>query len=510
MPVTSAVTRLDLDGAGSAGDYVRAVRAGACQSADLLAIAVGTGGVVAADEALESLLGIRSADVVSAAQLSGAAGQTASAVAKLDDAVLRVMFVGVGDRTASDLRKAGGELGRRVRPGESAVADLAAGLTGVQLSALAEGVLLGSYRYSEKSADADTPAKSRDVRLLVPSGTAGAADGISRATAVAAAVALARDLANTPSVRKCPQWLADAAADVAATAGLDLRVWDERQLADSGFGGISAVGSGSARPPRLIQLRYDPPPGVRPPGSTARRHIVLVGKGITFDSGGLSLKPNDGMKLMKTDMAGGGVVIAVMSALAKLGVADRVTGLIAAAENLPSGSAFRPDDVISQYGGTTVEVRNTDAEGRLVLADAIAYADAELAPDQIVDVATLTGAARIALGGVRAALYSTSDELAARLLAAGEASGDRLWRMPLPEDYVDLLDSSVADLANVSASDRGGGSITAALFLRRFAGGRPWAHLDIAGPARSTTDDGDVTAGATGFGTRLLLSWLSA
>jgi len=501
MPVTTAVTTLSTGVASSAGDYLRSVQAGRFERADLLVVAVGSGGAVAIDETLDSLLGVSLADIVAATRLSGRAGQTASTVATMGDAVLRVVFVGVGDRSASDLRKAGGELARQVRPGESAVADLSAGLTDDQLSALVEGIMLGSYRYSEESADAEAPTKSSDVRLLVPRGAGGADDAVSRAAAVAAAVALARDLANTPSVRKCPQWLAEAAAEVAARVGLEMRVWDEKQLAQAGFGGIAAVGSGSARPPRLIQLRYAPP--------DARRHVVLVGKGITFDSGGLSLKPNDGMKLMKTDMAGGGAVIAVMSALAKLGVDDRVTGLIAAAENLPSGSAFRPDDVITQYGGTTVEVRNTDAEGRLVLADAIAYADGELAPDQIVDVATLTGASRIALGGVRAALYSTCEELAGHLLAAGEASGDRLWRMPLPDDYVDLLDSSVADLANVPAGDEGGGSITAALFLRNFAGGRPWAHLDIAGPARSTSDDGDVTAGATGFGTRLLLNWLA-
>jgi leucyl aminopeptidase len=501
MPITSALTSLHLDGVGTAGEYLRAVEAGRCEPADQVVIAVGTGSAVAVDERLDSVLGVSPAEVVAAAQLSGKAGQVISAVGKLGDAVLRVLFVGVGDRSASELRKAGGELARQVRAGESAVADMAAGLTDDQLSALAEGILLGSYRYSEKSADADAPDKTKDVRLLVPPGSGGVDKAISRAAAIAAAVALARDLANTPSLRKCPQWLAEAAAEVAAGAGLEMRVWDEKQLEQAGFGGIAAVGSGSARPPRLIQLRYAPP--------EARRHVVLVGKGITFDSGGLSLKPNDGMKLMKTDMAGGGAVIAVMSALAKLGVRDSVTGLIAAAENLPSGSAFRPDDVISQYGGTTVEVRNTDAEGRLVLADAIAYADAELAPDQIIDIATLTGASRIALGGVRAALYSTSDELAARLLSAGESSGDRLWRMPLPDDYVDLLDSSVADLANIPATDEGGGSIAAALFLRQFTGGRSWAHLDIAGPARSTSDDGEVTAGATGFGTRLLLSWLA-
>jgi leucyl aminopeptidase len=501
MPLTSVVTKLRLDGIGSAGDYLRAVKAGRCESADLVAVPVGAGGVVTVDETLDSALGVSAAEVVAAGQLTGKAGQATSVVAKLGETVIRVVFVGVADRSASALRRAGAEISRQVRPGESAVADLAFDLSDSQLGALAEGILLGSYWYSEKSADADAQAKSFQVRLLVPPQASGGEAAIERARTIAAAVALTRDLANTPSVRKCPQWLAEVASEVAAGAGLRVRVWDEQQLALAGFGGIVAVGSGSARPPRLIELAYSPP--------AAQRHVVLVGKGITFDSGGLSLKSNDGMKLMKTDMAGGGAVIGVMSALAKLGVTDRVTGLIAAAENLPSGSAFRPDDVITQYGGKTVEVRNTDAEGRLVLADAIAYADAELAPDQIVDVATLTGAARIALGGIRAALYATCDQLAASLFAAGESSGDRLWRMPLPDDYLSVLDSAVADLANVSAGDDGAGSIAAALFLREFAGGRPWAHLDIAGAARSTSDDGELTAGATGFGTRLLLAWLA-
>jgi leucyl aminopeptidase len=215
------------------------------------------------------------------------------------------------------------------------------------------------------------------------------------------------------------------------------------------------------------------------------------------------------MMLMKTDMAGGGAVIAVMAALADLGVRSRVTGLVAAAENMPSGSAYRPGDVLSQYGGTTVEVLNTDAEGRLVLADALAYAAAQLAPDQIVDVATLTGAARVALGGSHAALYANCDSLAEALLAAGQVSGDRLWRMPLEDGYRPSLDSPVADLAHVARDHNPAGSILAALFLREFVAGIPWAHLDIAGPGRSAADDGERSKGATGFGTRVLLRWLA-
>jgi leucyl aminopeptidase len=233
-----------------------------------------------------------------------------------------------------------------------------------------------------------------------------------------------------------------------------------------------------------------------------------VGKGITFDSGGLSLKPNEGMKTMKTDMAGGAVVMAVMSAVRAFGVGKRVTGLIAAAENMPSGSAMRPSDVISHYGGKTSEVLNTDAEGRLVLADALAYADARLEPDVVVDIATLTGAAKIALGLRYGALFATDDALAEALADAGEESGERLWRMPLIEDYRPAIDSDVADVANIGRGGVSAGAITAALFLREFAGERPWAHLDVAGPARAGSDEGELSRGATGFGTRVLLRWL--
>ena len=508
MPVIGSVTALRRADLGTAGDYLRAAGDGGLELADLVAVPVGSGGEIAEDAGLDELLPAGSAEVVKAAQQAGKAGQVAQAIAKVGNAAVRIAFLGVGDRSPRELRKAGGELGRLLQPGDRAVSSVVAGQPDDQVRAFAEGVLLSCYRYSEKSGAAADHARDAELKLLVsgpevpsPDGGAVRTEAIDEAVILANAVALARDLTNTPSIRKSPQWLADAASKIATHNGLNVRVWTENELANAGFGGLAAVGAGSDRPPRLIELSYSPP--------AARTHVVLVGKGITFDSGGLSLKPVDGMKAMKTDMAGGAAVIAVMSALASLGAADKVTGLVAAAENMPSGSAYRPGDVLSMYGGKTVEVLNTDAEGRLVLADAIAYADAALDPQQIVDVATLTGAARIALGGSLAALYSTSDELAADLLAAGEASGDRLWRMPLTEEYRSALNSPVADLSNMPRKDPGAGSIVAALFLREFAGPRPWAHLDIAGAARSATDDGDVTAGGTGFGTRLLLRWLA-
>ena len=523
MPVISTVTPLSGAGLRTAGDCLRAVDAGSLDACDLLIIPVEAGGEVAADEALDGMLAVPAAEVVATVQLSGKPGQSAQVAARAGEATVRIVFVGVGDRSPRALRRAGGEVGRMLQPGDRAVSSVAAGRPAAEVLAFTEGVLLGSYRYSEKSVAPPDQAQDAELRLLVTTADSGneaqetgaageAAAVIAEASAVASAVALARDLTNTPSLRKSPQWLADAAAEVAANSGLTARIWTDHELRSSGFGGLAAVGGGSARPPRLIELSYTPANGQcqTPPGGEGEpgRHVVLVGKGITFDSGGLSLKPNDGMKTMKTDMAGGAAVIAVMSALARLGVTDRVTGLVAAAENMPSGSAYRPGDVLTAFGGRTVEVLNTDAEGRLVLADAIAYADARLAPDQIIDVATLTGAARIALGGSHAALYSTNDELAAALLASGEQSGDRLWRMPLVEDYRSALDSPVADIANVPRSAPGAGSITAALFLREFAGSRPWAHLDIAGAARSGADDAEVSAGGTGFGTRLLLRWL--
>jgi leucyl aminopeptidase len=477
--------------------YISAILAGEAEPADLIAIGVQDGGVPPACAPLDALLPASASRLAAAYSHSGKPGEMAESAITVDGRVVRVILLGVGDMSPAALRRAGAELARRCADGNVAVTSVTGSESERDIEAFAEGVLLGGYRFVIRSGPQE--ASPGEVQLLWADPEA-ASVAIRRATAVAQAVAVARDLANTPSAVKSPQWLADEAYRVTAGRGVDVRVWAEDELAAGGFGGLMAVGSGSVRPPRLIQLSYQPP--------NPASHVVLVGKGITFDSGGLSLKPTDSMKLMKTDMAGGGAVIAVLSALAELGVGTRVTGLVAAAENMPSGSAYRPGDVISQYGGRSVEVLNTDAEGRLVLADALAYAVAHLAPDQIVDVATLTGAARVALGGVYAALYATSDSLADALLTAGEASGDRLWRMPLEDGYRPALDSPVADIAHVARSGPAAGSILAALFLREFAAATPWAHLDIAGPGRAAADDGELTKGATGFGTRLLLRWL--
>lgn len=474
--------------------------------AEVLATAVCPvdGAAVVADDvtaALDSAYDVSLRSVLERAGAKGKPGEvTEVAVPAGRSPVTRILLVGIGDGSPLALRRAGAALARAARTDHLAT-DIARGADADGLRAHLEGLLLGTYRFTRKSTAPDGPVLARlDVRAAKNRGTEAAVEAAVR---TARATHLARDLANTPSNEKDPAWLAAQARGLARPSGLDVRIRDETELAAEGWGGVLGVGMGSSRPPRVIELRY------RPSGRTRAPHVVLVGKGITFDSGGLSLKPREAMVPMKTDMAAGGAVIAVMSALQAAGVGVPVTGVVAAAENMPGASALRPGDVITHYGGRTVEVFNTDAEGRLVLADALAYADEQLGPDILVDLATLTGAASIGLGRRHGALYTDDEELAGQLLAAGESSGERLWRMPLVDDYRSALDSSVADLANISRDPHiQGGSIIAALFLREFVGERRWVHLDIAGPARSERDEHEVSKGATGFGTRLLLRWL--
>jgi leucyl aminopeptidase len=415
-----------------------------------------------------------------------------------------LLVVGIGEGSAAELRKAGAAIARRAKGRATLAAALPEGTADAGLQAHIEGLLLASYTFSRRS---EPPSSGPVSGIALHVGGDFGRQAADRALVVAKAVWLARDLANTPSNEKDPAWLADRAREVAVATGLACRIWDETELRGEGFNGLLAVGSGSSRPPRLISLGYRP--GEENGASAESSHVVLVGKGITFDSGGLSIKPREAMIPMKADMAGGAAVIAVLGALRELGVRHRVTGLVAAAENMPSGSAYRPSDVITQYGGTTVEVVNTDAEGRLVLADALAYADRNLDPDVVIDLATLTGAASLGLSRRVGALYATDNELAVGLVAAGEAAGEPLWRMPLVEDYRSALDSDIADIRHVVQDAKvGGGSITAALFLREFVGGRRWAHLDIAGPGKVESEEHEITKGGTGFGVRALLRWL--
>ena len=407
---------------------------------------------------------------------------------------------GVGGGEPKQYRKAGASLARAAKsalaedveggakPFRVVNVELPEDASGEHVAELATGLLLGGYRFVVSAEDPKPTVKT--FRLITD---AAHTEIVARARVLAAAAALARDLANAPSNVKSPGWLADVAAKVAGP-GVEATIRDEQWLTTQGFGGVLAVGGGSARPPRLIELAY------RPAGATT--HLLLVGKGITFDTGGLSIKPADGMHLMRTDMAGGGAVIAAVRAIAELGLPVRVTALVPAAENHVSGSSYRPGDIVRHYGGRTTEVGNTDAEGRMVMADALAYGIARFKPDFVVDTATLTGAMKVTLGLRTGGLFASDDDLAARVREAGERVGEAWWRMPLVEDYAEAVRGEFGDIRQMPG---GPGGIAAALFLREFTDGVPWAHLDIAGPARSEKSYDDVVPGATGFAARTLV-----
>ncbi|MDF2144284.1 M17 family metallopeptidase [Knoellia sp. p5-6-4] len=412
-----------------------------------------------------------------------------------------LVLVGTGSGSAADLRTAGAALGREARGRGHLVTPIPAGGDASALAAFVEGCCLGGYtppRWSGKPADPKAAAVSAVTLTGAPD-----AEVVRRAVVRARATMLARNLAVTPSNIKNPAWMAAQAETIAKRTGLGVRVWSDADLRREGFGGLLAVGGGSATPPRLVQLDHTPRGASR---KTPR--VVLVGKGITFDTGGLDIKPAEGMLAMKTDMSGSAIVLAVLAACRDLDVPVRVTGLLALAENAVGAASYRPGDVVKQYGGRTVEIGNTDAEGRIVMADALAYADRHLDPDVLLDIATLTGAARVAFGRSMAPVYATDDALREQLVAAGQRTGETLWPLPLVEDYRPDLDSEVADINHIAGPKSGAGSITAALFLREFAGDRRWAHLDIAGTGRSDVDRGLLSKGATGFGARLLLTLL--
>ena len=367
------------------------------------------------------------------------------------------------------------------------------------VQAVAEGALLGTYAFTEYRASVDREPVS-DLTLLDPQADdPDIVEAGRRAEVVAAAAALARDLVNTPPRDLFPERFAEIASERGADAGLSVQVWDDTELREGGFGGLTGVGQGSTRPPRLVRIAWEP--------EGASRTLALIGKGITFDSGGLSLKPPGSMETMKSDMAGAAAAFTAVLAAANLEVPIRVVGWLALAENMPSGSAIRPSDVLTMYGGKRVEVLNTDAEGRLVLADAIVRASEE-SPDVIVDIATLTGAQLVALGGRTAGLMGNDDALKDRIVAASKATGEVVWPMPMPEELRRNLESSVADIANVPTNgSRDGGMLTAAHFLQEFVPkGTPWAHLDIAGPSFHGGEAyGYISKGGTAFPMRTLV-----
>lgn len=430
--------------------------------------------------------------------ITGEAGQVVRVPSAGAVAATVVAVVGVADPADPEaLRRAAGAATRQLAGlGSVAIAlptpDVAA------LAAVAEGALLGAYAYTAyRTGTVQAPVATIQVATSLAKQSA-AKDAVVRAEVVAAAVHGVRDLVNMPPRDLFPQAFADIAKAATKGTKIKISVLDEKELAAQGFGGIVAVGQGSVRPPRLVKVTYSP-------GRT-KKHVALVGKGITFDSGGLSLKPAKSMETMKSDMAGAATVLHTVLAAAALKLPVQVTGWLCLAENMPSGSAQRPSDVITQRGGTTVEVLNTDAEGRLVLADGLVAA-VEEKPTAVLDIATLTGAQVVALGSRVSGVMGTED-LRAAVVRAADESGELMWPMPLPDELRATLTSQVADLANVSG-DRTAGMLTAGVFLREFVGSTPWAHLDVAGPAfNEGAPWGYTPKGGTGVAVRTLLRLL--
>lgn len=392
-------------------------------------------------------------------------------------------------------RLAAGAFSRGLAPGQHII-DVT-NLDGARLTAVVEGLLLGAYSFSRA-----TSGQADQVRVALAVGDGEDVDEtVVAGRRAAEATIWARDLSNTRSAVKTPEWLGQQAATMLGAAGVEVDVRGPDWLQEKGFGGVLAVGGGSSATPRLIEARW------KPKGARQGIHVTLIGKGITFDSGGLNRKTGASMTTMYTDMSGGAAVLGAMQAIAAARLPVHVTALVPAAENSISGASYRPGDVVRHVGGRTSEIGNTDAEGRLVLADALAYAASALRPTALVDIATLTGAAKKALGLRTGGLFANSEPLADGLLEAGEATGEPLWRLPMPAEYESSLHSSIADATNAPG---GPGAITAALFLRPFATDVPWAHLDVAGPARAAEDDGMIARGGTGFGARLLARWVAS
>jgi leucyl aminopeptidase len=417
---------------------------------------------------------------------------------------------GRGERYSHEaLRRAAGTAVRELA-GTRRVATSLAAVNGDSepgdVRAVAEGIALGGYafrKYRSRVSSNDHRAAVANATLVVPDAKDKATkDAVDRASLIGDAVSLCRDLVNTPASDLHPADLAAVAQEMCTEVGCTVEITDEKGLAEGGHGGIVGVGQGAADPPRLVRIGYDG-------GKSKDAAIHLVGKGITFDSGGLSIKPAAAMEWMKADMGGAAAVLAAIRAAAQLKLPINIVGWLACAENMPSGAAIRPSDVLTMRGGKTVEVMNTDAEGRLVMADAIVRAGEEKAA-VIVDVATLTGAALVALGSRVYAVMSNDDDLRAEIVAASAAAGEQSWPMPLPEELRDSLDSQTADMTNVG--DRYGGMLVAGIFLSQFvADSTPWVHLDVAGPAWNDGEVHDYTPqGGTGVPVRTLVEWLTA
>lgn len=467
----------------------------AARAADLLVVGVPAGGVDAAlagfGDFAAALRGLASDE-----DFSGKSGSALQAPTYGRAAATRVLLIGIGAGAASDLRAAAGIAGTQARARGAknvALAFPTASVGGTEIRVCAEAFAEGNYRFDKYKAEASRKAAAEELAFV---GVAADADAVARAEALIAGQTLARDLVNEPAAEIYPASLARVAEGLASDR-ISVEVLDETAIRERGMGGITAVGQGSARKPRFVHMTYTP-------AGPAKGHIALVGKGVTFDSGGHSLKPSDGMMTMRCDMAGAAAVIGAMKAISALQPAVKVTAVFGAVENMLSGESYKLGDILKMYNGKRVEIHNTDAEGRLVLADCLSYVS-ELKPDAVVDLATLTGAAVIALGDWYSALYSKSDELAGTLTTHANESGEGVWRMPLPDLYRDKLKAEWGDMKNVGS--RAGGSITAALFLSDFVTVEKWAHLDIAGPAFLDAPLMHYASGGTGIMVRTLARW---
>jgi leucyl aminopeptidase len=415
----------------------------------------------------------------------------------------RVLLIGLGKRaefTGDVLRRAASKV---IRGAENVgLKQIAVRLPNPQIQALAEGLYLASYRFDKhRKLPEDAPPPVEEVTIWVNGVSAAVKAVVEKARLEIQATMLARDLVNEPPSRMDPERLAAEALKLNKVP-VSVTVYEKKDLEKMGMGAILGVGAGSAVPPRLVELLYKP-------AKRARKVVAIVGKGITFDSGGLSLKQAQPMETMKDDMSGAAAVLAVFSVLAELKPAVEVRGYLAIAENMPGGRAQKPGDVLKTFSGKTVEVLNTDAEGRLVLADALAYA-ASKKPDVLIDVATLTGACVVALGHLVSAVMGNRRDLIQAVLRAGTQTGERFWELPLVKEYRDDIKSKIADIKNIGGRRGEAGTIIGGLFLREFVGDAPWAHLDIAGASWTDSDTPLCPTGGTGHPVRTLLRYLES
>jgi leucyl aminopeptidase len=464
-------------------------------SCDALAVGVPAEGLDDAIAALEGAFDGQLGTALATEDFKGKAAQVASYATFGRMGAARLFLVGTGEGDAAGVQQAAGMAGNAARKiGAETVALSLGALDSSLTQRVIEAFHSGNYRFDKYKPETDRKRRTAELVLL------GDADSgiVAAATAVSTGRELARNLVNEPAAAIYPETLAQAARDIAGDR-LTVEVWDETRIREAGMGGITGVGQGSEQPARFIHMRYTP-------DGTPRRKVALVGKGVTFDAGGYSLKPSASMQTMRCDMAGGAAVIGAMRAIRDLAPDVEVHGIVGAVENLVSGRAYKLGDVLNMYNGKTVEIHNTDAEGRLVLADCLAYAS-ELDVEAIIDLATLTGACVVALGDHYVGMFTKADDLANDIQGSADAAGEAIWRLPLPDHYKELLKADWASIKNVGG--RAGGAITAALFLSEFVDGPEWAHLDIAGPAFLEKGWRQWAPGGTGSMVSTLCRWVS-